>query len=278
MKDLATKEVVKDIVETLDMYHKKITSINTSHDREEFFNLMGDLDRYITGIIDEDAFQSFYHSVHFRTFSDLFLIPHQYYMRAVEALESSCIQRVSFSDSIEPLSDKVKGDFMKTRFYTKVKDLSMVDFSRVKKFVMVGTGPLPDTILFVTENFNIPEIIGIDNNAEAVFSGNELIRYLGLSQVQIRNADGIDYDYSGADLVYVANFVPPKNKVLSRIAETAPNHVQIIIESPLLMGRLFFEEVIPEKLHHLLRIQEKQVNETEFFRHEVLKIGKYPEI
>ena len=103
----------------------------------------------------------------------------------------------------------------------------------------------------------------------------QLIRYRGWDNISIQTLDGCEYDYKDADFVYVANFVPPKNKVLERIALTAPNHVQIIIESPLLMGKILFEEVNTTTLHPLLKITDRQENITPYFRHEILKIEKY---
>jgi len=270
-------QAVQKIVQKLEEFNVILQKVDYTHEREDFFSTINGLDEYITSIEDRNIFNKFYHSKHFFKFQKRFLYPHQYYMRAIEAQESSFIQRTTFRNTNSPLEDTTKGEFMKTRFHSKVNDLKMIEFEKVKKVVMVGSGSLPDTILFLAENFKIPEIIGLDNNAEAVFSSCELINFLGFSNITIKNVDGLHYDYSDADLVYIANFVPPKNEVLNQIAKTAPQHVQIIIESPILMGQLFFEEVIPEKLNPILNITKESENKTKYFWHKVLKIEKYPD-
>ena len=221
-------------------------------------------------------FENFYHSKYFEEYA-VFFVPHQrYYMRAVEAVETMHILRSGLMDShADFLADHAVGDFMKIRFETKVKDLENADLSRVKKVVMVGSGPLPETILFLNENFSIPEIIGIDNNEEAVLFGSELLSYLGVGNASIDYADGVVYDYTDVDFVYIASFVPPKNKVLDQIARTAPDHVQIVVETPLLMNKMLFEEVTSQKLHPRLKIIKRGLNETDYFRHEILTIEKY---
>src|SRR5262249_17215701 len=54
--------------------------------------------------------------------------------------------------------------------------------------------------------------------------------------------DGAQYDYSDADVIFVANLVRPKQAVLTRILHTAPDHVRIILRDLYSLGLLWAEE------------------------------------
>lgn len=272
-----TIKSVNDLINKLNKFKEILDTIDYTHSREDFFSFMSELDKFTSQDIDKEIFSQFYHSKYFAEFKKIFLEPHQYFMRAIEAQESSFIQRSIFSRKNDLVEDKMKSTLLKERFFSKIKDFKLIDFEKVKKVVMVGSGSLPDTLLFLAENFKVPEIIGLDNNAEAVFSSCELINFLGFSNITIKNVDGLKYDYSDADLVYIANFIPPKNGVLEQIAKTASQGVQVLIESPVNLRQLFFEDITHAKINPVLKIVTTQENHAEYFWHKVLKIEKYPD-
>ena len=126
--------------------------------------------------------------------------------------------------------------------YNRVPELfDRVVFRNCRCLVMVGCGSLPFTIFHVHDRTEVPEIIGIDIVPEAVETANELAKRLGYARVRAELQDGRSYDYSQAQIVFIANMVSPKPTVVSRIADTAPKDVQIIVREPYSLGRLWAE-------------------------------------
>ena len=71
------------------------------------------------------------------------------------------------------------------------------------------------------ENTNIENIIGLDNNQEALYITGKMISALGLNRITLEAMDGKNYDYKDTDIVYIAGFVPPKHKILDQIVKTS---------------------------------------------------------
>ena len=113
------------------------------------------------------------------------------------------------------------------------------DFSDCSRAVMVGCGGRPFTMFRIHDQTAVPEIIGLDIVPEAVESANRLAGKLGYTRMRAELCDGRDYDYGEAGIVYVASMVSPKAAVVSRIADTAPDDVQIILWEPCSLARLW---------------------------------------
>lgn len=126
--------------------------------------------------------------------------------------------------------------------YLRIKDtLDFIDFSKCGTFIMVGCGPLPATLFCIHENTDVQAIIGVDNNQEAIDFAKKLIEYQELPRIQVRKMNGIDFNYQKADVIYVANLVSPKKKILNQILETSKRDVQVILRDPYGMGTLLSE-------------------------------------
>lgn len=116
-----------------------------------------------------------------------------------------------------------------------------VDFSQCHRAVMVGCGGRPFTMFRIHDQTPVAEIIGLDIVPEAVETANKLAAKLGYVRMRAELCDGCDYDYGEAQVVYVASMVSPKAAVVSRIADTAPANVQIVLWEPFSLGRLWAE-------------------------------------
>jgi hypothetical protein len=116
-----------------------------------------------------------------------------------------------------------------------------VDFDNCRRAVMVGCGGRPFTMFRIHDQTTVPEIIGLDIVPEAVETANRLTAKLGYMRMRAELCDGCDYDYGDAQVVYVASMVSPKAAVVSRIADTAPDTVQIVLWEPVSLGRLWAE-------------------------------------
>ena len=127
--------------------------------------------------------------------------------------------------------------------YDRVADMfTHVDFSNCRRFVLVGAGELPSTALHVHDRTTVAHIDCLDTRPEAVRSVEAIAAWLGSDRLRALRFDGTQYDYSEADVIFVANMVTPKQVVLARILDTAPDHVRIILRDPYSLGLLWAEE------------------------------------
>jgi hypothetical protein len=129
------------------------------------------------------------------------------------------------------------------RTYDRVAEvLRLADFAACRRFVMVGCGPFPAAALLVRDATAVPEIVAVDSDESAAATARRVVEAMGERRIQVVCADGAAYDYGGAQIVYLANQVCGKNRVLGRVEETAPNAV-VVLREPYGIGRLFAEEI-----------------------------------
>jgi hypothetical protein len=117
----------------------------------------------------------------------------------------------------------------------------LVDFYDCRRVVMVGCGRVPYTSFYIHDHADVPEIVGIDTEADAVEMANALAARLGYPRFRAEVGDGCSYDYSEAQVVFTTSYVSRKAAMLSRIADTAPENVQIAAREPYSLGRLWAE-------------------------------------
>jgi hypothetical protein len=117
----------------------------------------------------------------------------------------------------------------------------VVDFRDCRHVVMVGCGRVPYTSFYIHDHADVPEIVGVDTEADAVAMANALAARLGYTRFRAEVGDGRSYDYSQAQVVFATSYVSGKAAMLSRIADTAPENVQIAAREPYSLGRLWTE-------------------------------------
>ena len=141
------------------------------------------------------------------------------------------------------------------RFYDRSSDMfEHVDFSKCGCFVLVGSGWVPLNLFAVRARTDVEELVGLDILADAIETSRKLVRHLEFDRIKAIHEDGRHYDYSKADIVYVVGMVSTaKAGILSRIADTAPENVQVIVNDPYSLGRLW-EESAEESLDPRLEI------------------------
>jgi hypothetical protein len=116
-----------------------------------------------------------------------------------------------------------------------------VDFSGCSRVVMVGCGRRPFTMFHIHDKTAVRDIIGLDTRPEAVEGANALAAKLGYDRMHAVLCDGCDYDFDGAQIVYIASMVAQKAAVVSRIADTAADDVEIVVREPCSLGLLWSE-------------------------------------
>lgn len=170
------------------------------------------------------------------------------YVKAKESEEARALLREGDGVSLaEGVGGKFAGDS-----YARVADLfDRVDFRACRELVMVGSGPLPVTLLHVADRTDVPRIVGLDVDEDAVQVAGRICERLGSTRIEVRVCDGRAHDYGGADVVYVANLITPKRAVLARIAETARPGTPVVVREPIGAGVLFAECGVPPSSRRL---------------------------
>jgi hypothetical protein len=132
--------------------------------------------------------------------------------------------------------------------YARVADgLRLLDTSRCRSAVMVGCGPLPDTLVHLYEHTPAARLIGLDHDREAVTLASEFVAATGLNdRVSIEHGDALAHDYGAADLVVVSVFATPRRAVVGRIAATGRSGAAVLLREPFRTGALLFEPVLPD--------------------------------
>ena len=130
-----------------------------------------------------------------------------------------------------------------TNYNRSIDMFEHLDFSHCRRMVLVGSGWLPTTLFHVHDKTDVPELVGIDITPDAIETSNKLAKRLGYERVRTELVDGALYDYGQAEIVYIVNMASPKSKILSRIADTAPENVRVVAREPYSLGRLWGDMV-----------------------------------
>jgi hypothetical protein len=126
--------------------------------------------------------------------------------------------------------------------YNRVREMfDRVDFHNCRRFVMVGCGRLPVTMFHVHDRTERTEIVGLDVVPGAIDTAREIAVLFGYARVRPELCDGQAYDYDGAQVIFITNMISSKAAVLSRIAETAPADVRVVVREPYSLRRLWSE-------------------------------------
>jgi hypothetical protein len=138
-----------------------------------------------------------------------------------------------------------EGGLFAGRSFARVRDLfERVAFDGCNEFVMVGCGPLPVTLLHVSDRTRVARIIGLETDPDAAALAAAVCRRAAGDRIRIAERDGRDYDFRAADVVYVANLVRPKAAVLARVAETVRPGTRVVVREPIAAGALFAEQAL----------------------------------
>jgi hypothetical protein len=158
------------------------------------------------------------------------------YITAMERQASAALR----AQALRPGGFAEKTDDAGRLAYRRVDDLfEHLDFRRARRFVMIGCGRMPVTVLQACERFPHLETLALDSDAEAIEEARDLCRELGLGGVRFELGCGEQHDFAGADVVFVANMVAPKSATLKRILDTGYAQAQVVLREPYGLGRLW---------------------------------------
>lgn len=224
---------LKSLISYLQGFIKEIESINFIKDQALFFMKIENLWDYIKNYQDQEIVSFFLHTQEFKKIQEKCVNFHSLYERALETKESIIITSEVFKNNDRYLDEFAHNSFLVDNYKIVKNEFELLERKNPKQLVMVGCGPLPETILFLLDNTNIEEIIGIDSNQEAVFLAGEVLNALGHGdRAKVKYAYGEEYNYIKADTIHVANAVHNKQSVLDRIAKTAKKGAEVLVRNP----------------------------------------------
>ena len=168
------------------------------------------------------------------------------YREVIAENEKSKVREILASNSERPIRISSIEDPILRHVYSRSGAMSHhLDLNDCRRIVLVGCGWIPVTLFYFHDSSPAQELIGIDVLAEAIETAGVMARSFGYERVQFELANGLDYDFRDALIVYVVGVVTDKAGVLSRIADTAPENVQVVVNEPYSLGNLWHEAIEP---------------------------------
>lgn len=250
----------------LETFRVQLEECDYINEKTHFFELMNEFWKFLSSYKDADSYELFEHSEYFTKYQPFFKSQEDYYVRTLEAIEAVSIMTKQFETKSANFMDFFDHQMSKECYLQTSQEMNLLNHGQEKSLVMVGCGPLPETLMYISENTNFESIHGLDSNQEAIYMAGEMLSSQGIDKIKLIHYDGLEYDYADADVIYVANFTRPKKKVLDRIAETAKNGAKILVRTPVLLGKMLYEDA-EEALHKRLTvIKEGKVNDYFLFK------------
>lgn len=122
-------------------------------------------------------------------------------------------------------------DDLYKRFSAKKTDFEHLSHRNIKRLVLVGAGSFPETMFHLYHHTKIPHILGLDYEYGCTSAACRILGSVqsGMTNPRMRfaQANGLEYDYTGADHVHIAGYVPSKADIIRRVIETAGQRISI---------------------------------------------------
>lgn len=272
-------ERLKQLEHQLESFRVQLQS--SRKNGEEFFTAMRVLWQFMSEYYgsrdnDQTVFNLFQKTDYFARNHKEFAEHESYYVRANEMREAWAVIDKPYRQSKRFLelcdTELSRQAYMQTRTETQ-----KVDFKGCDTLVMVGCGPFPETMMYIHENTPIQHIIGLDQEQSAVAIAGDLLASLGIDKIRTEHAKGECYDYSQADMIYVANFVSPKREIFNQIAETAKPDALILTRNPVSFGKMLYENTL-DNIPPRLTVKEVGAVNTYFLFEGVLLMKEKSEV
>lgn len=133
-------------------------------------------------------------------------------------------------------SDNPKAELDKFHFYERYKGLltnesKLAKFDEDKTFVFIGSGPLPLTLIMFAETFGC-KCIGIEIQEDVAELSRKVIDSLNLSdKIEIIVGDENKLKELDYDIVMVAAFAEPKERVFANVWETVDTKTPVLVRT-----------------------------------------------
>lgn len=263
---------LQKLISELDVFRQKLWKIDYIHNKYEFLQTMKDLRKYLSSCDDDKVTDLFLHSKFYIENVDFFVSMNQYFIRAMEADEALGI--LSKNQGDKRVIECMDVDYIIEDYQRKWNDIKDLDIKWDETLVMVWCGPMPETMLYIYENTPIKKVIWVDYNYEAIYIAWEMVRALGLTDIQLTYADGCDFDYSDVDIVYIPSFVEVKSEVMDQIVKTWKKDVQVLVRDIEWMNQLVYrwlsKDINPE-----LKVSSVSTSAWTYHKTKMIKFTRY---
>lgn len=129
--------------------------------------------------------------------------------------------------------------------FARLRELEQFGVEDRQHCVIVGCGSFPAAAMFFHDNTRAARITALEIDPKVANIAEKVVALHASNRLRVVFGDGSEYDYGSADLVYVVNQATPKDKILDRIASTAPPTARVILRDPFGLGRLFADSATP---------------------------------
>jgi hypothetical protein len=224
----------------------------------EFIKAMSEFWAFLSMFYEEDTggelYQAFERSNYFAKHQKEFSGFETFYVRSNEIQEAMSIKYEKNAHGEKGFLELCDTELSRQTYEQTRDEMQMLDEQdrNCETMVMVGCGPLPETMMFIIEQTGVKKIIGLDQEETAVSMAGGLIHSMGYDKrIDTQPVRGEQYNYGDADVICVANFVSPKRAVFERIADTAKQGAKILTRNPVSFGRMLYEvteDCIPPRL------------------------------
>lgn len=239
---------MKDLNDAIEIYQMYLEEYIKTDDNDEFIKQMDEFRNFLKNACKLSSgfmqlYSQFKEQEKFHNYKDFFMFCESFHERLIEVYEKNNI--LQLKQNFSTIKNYLSLEYNK-KFYQDIStEFDNLDkyMKKSNNFVMVGCGSFPITMFVAHEKYNKLNIIGIDSSSEAIMNAKELKNKLSYKNILFDIIDGINYDYSKADTIFIANLVIPKTKVLKRIAMTCCKGTNILLRVPIVYGSLLSEDV-----------------------------------
>jgi len=239
-----------DFMEYLALYYDKL---NEHHDSDfvEFKSEMLSLRQFLGDFVLEEknktvVFDEVTKKKEYVKYKSYFTHAEMFFERQIEIQENEAITKLNMKLDMKKIRKYLTKDFNKLFYDTVGKEIDELSkyFDVNSKFLMVGCGSMPISLLHYTTRYPNSTFIGIDNSSEAIGKAIELKNKLKIKNLRFSLYDGVAYDkYGDIKTILVANTVIPKKRIMNKITQSAGSNTIIFMRIPVDTGHLLSEDV-----------------------------------
>lgn len=265
---------IDKIIKKLEYFKKELSKTDYIHEKNNFFKVMAELCEYLTTENKNVALKDFQVTEYYKNNAHIFRRYNTYFERALEAKETINILWKNHGIKSWKSIDVVGAKYVQDAYSRKWNDLKDLDMEGEKTLIMVGCWPFPETILYIYENTPIKKIIGLDYNSEAIYLAGEIIRFLWFTDITLKYQDWCKYDYSEADIVYIASFVDLKKEIIDQISETWKKDVQILVRNNSGLNSLRYKHIHLKEINTDFEITAIRENWWKYHSTQMIKLER----
>jgi hypothetical protein len=239
---------MKNLNDAIELHQIFLDEYIKTDNNDEFIKQMDDFREFLKNACKLSSgfmqlYVQFKEQEKFHKYKDFFMFCESFHERLIEVYEKENI--LQLDQSFSTIKDYLSLEYNRKFYQDILTEFDNLDeYMKVSNnFVMVGCGSFPITMFVAHEKYNKLNITGIDSSAEAIMNAKKLKSKLSYKNILFDIIDGINYDYSKFDTIFIANLVIPKTKVLKRIAMTCCKGTKILLRVPIVYGSLLSEDV-----------------------------------